>query len=120
MLTTRIGDSQDHAVLLSALLAAKGIASEPVLINLDMLYRLGIPVPFAQLNHVMLYLPEFGPSMPTPRWVHARFGELPFAEYGKPVVRAVATGEVLGAIPVLAPGAATMTLTTTAHLTADE
>jgi transglutaminase-like putative cysteine protease len=119
VLTTRIGDSPDHAVLLSALLAAKGIVSEPVLINLDMQYRLSIPVPFAQLNHVMLYLPEWSVYADTTVGV-ARFGELPFADYGKPVVRAVASGEALSAIPALAPGAADMTLTTTAHLTADD
>jgi transglutaminase-like putative cysteine protease len=119
VLSTRIGDSQDLAVLLAALLAAKGIASEPVLIGLDAQYRLRIPVPFAQLNHVILYLPEFSiyadPSART-----TRFGELPLAEYGKPVVHAVASGEVVGAIPTLPPGAASVTVTTTAHLTADD
>ena len=50
----------------------------------------------------------------------ARFGELPFAEYGKPVVHAVATGEVSGSTPILPPGAAGMTLTTIAHLTAND
>ncbi len=67
----------------------------------------------------MLYLPEWSVYADTTVGV-ARFGELPFADYGKPVVRAVASGEVLGAIPILAPGAADMTLTTTAHLTADD
>jgi transglutaminase-like putative cysteine protease len=119
VLTNRIGDSQDHAVLLSALLSAKGIASEPVLIDLEPVYRLSIPVPFAQLNHVMLYLPEFSVYADTTIGT-ARFGELPFAEYGKPVVRAIATGEVLGSIPVLQPGAAGMTLTTKAHITAED
>lgn len=119
VLANRIGDSQDHAVLLSALLSAKGIASEPVLMDLDEVYRLGIPVPFAQLNHVMLYLPEFSVYADTTISA-ARFGELPFADYGKPVVRAVASGEVVGSIPVLQPGAASTTLTTTAHLTAED
>jgi len=59
VLAARIGDSQDQAVLLSALLSAEGITSELVLIDLDTMYRLSIPVPFAQLNHAMLYLPEF-------------------------------------------------------------
>lgn len=119
VLTNRIGDSLDHAVLLSALLSAKGIANEPVLVDLDAVYRLDIPVPFAQLNHVLLYLPEFSVYADTTIST-ARFGELPFAEYGKPIVRAVATGEVVGSIPALQPGAASMTLTTTAHLTAED
>ncbi len=119
VLTNRIGDSQDQAVLLFALLSAKGIASELVLIDLATLYRLSIPVPFAQLNHVMLYLPEFAVYADTSVG-SARFGELPFAEYGKPVVHAVATGEAVRSTPVLPPGEASMTLTTNAQLTADD
>ena len=119
VLTNRIGDSQDEAVLLAALLSAEGIASDPVLIDLDTLYRLSIPVPFVQLNHVVLYLPEFS-VYADPTVGVARFGELPFAEYGKPVVHAVAAGEVLGSTPILAPGAATETLTTTEDITADD
>ncbi len=119
VLANRAGDSQDHAVLLLALLAAKGIASEPVLIDLERLYRFSIPAPFAQLSHVMLYVPEFSAYTDTTMRT-ARFGELPFVEYGKPVVHAVATGEVVRTTPVLAPGAATMTVTTTARITADD
>lgn len=94
VLNNRIADSQDQVALLSALLAAKGIASEPVLIDEDTVYRLSIPVPFAQLNHVMLYLPEFALYV-EPAFGLVRFGELPFNEYGKPVVHAVVSGEVV-------------------------
>jgi transglutaminase-like putative cysteine protease len=119
VLANRIGDSQDQATLLRALLAAKGIAGAQVLISLGNLYRLSIPVSFAQLNHVMLYLPEFDIyADPTVRV--ARFGELPFNEYGKPVVLAVPTGGVVRTTPVLAPDAASMVLTITAHLTAND
>ena len=119
VLADHTGDSQDEAVLLSALLAAKGIASELVLIDLDPLYRLGLPVPFAQLNHVMLYLPEFS-VYADPTLGSARFGEQSFAESGKPVVYAVASGNVVRSTPVLPPGAASATLSTTAHVTPDD
>lgn len=118
VLKARTGDSGDEAVLLSALLAAKGIASDLVLIDVDNVYRLSVPVPFAQLNHVMLYLPEFS-AYADPTETTSRIGALPFDEYGKPVVYAVATGDAVHATPILAPNAATLTFTTTAHLTND-
>ena len=119
VLTRKAGDSADQAVLLSALLKDKGIPSELALISLDNVYSLSVPVPFAQLNHVLLYVPEFG-LYADPTAAHVRFGELPFNEYGKPAVYAVATGKAVGMIPVLAPGAATEAVTTMAHLTADD
>ena len=36
----KFGDCKDHAILMAALLAAKGIASEQVLINLGDVYTL--------------------------------------------------------------------------------
>jgi len=54
----QFGDCKDHVALMGALLRAKGIASEQVLINLGNAYRLPeLPAPF--FNHVMLYLPDF-------------------------------------------------------------
>ena len=44
---------------MTALLAAKGIASEAALINLGNAYSLADPPTMATLNHVILYLPEF-------------------------------------------------------------
>jgi hypothetical protein len=118
VLATGSGDSQDVAALLAALLAAKGIASEPVLIGLDNQYQLDIPVPFAQLDHVLLYLPAFG-LYADPTMGGARLGALPFVEYGKPVLHAVASGPVLRTTPVLPPGTARVTVTTTERLTPD-
>jgi transglutaminase-like putative cysteine protease len=117
------GDCKDHTMLFHALLAAKGIKAEPVMINLGHDYTLSGPPTFAQLNHAISYLPEFGLYVDTTAGT-ARFGVLPFEEYGKPVVRAVAggavaTGSVLGHTPLLGPNEATMELRTTARMTAD-
>ena len=55
----KFGDCKDKATLMSALLAAKGIASEAVLINFGESYKLPEPPTMVALNHVILYLPEF-------------------------------------------------------------
>ena len=59
VLRNKIGDCKDKATLMSALLAAKGIVSEAVLINLGGTYSLPEPPTMVALNHVILYLPEF-------------------------------------------------------------
>ncbi len=85
VLKNRYGDCKDHAVLMSALLAAKGIAVEHVLINGQNAYTLPEPATMGHLNHVILYLPEFGIyDDPTVRF--ASFGVLAGEEYDKPVV----------------------------------
>jgi transglutaminase-like putative cysteine protease len=85
ILENRMGDCKDHATLLQALLAAKGIASTQALINAGSTYRLPkIPV-VSTVNHVINYLPELNlyadsTSQTTP------FGMLPFSDIGKPVL----------------------------------
>jgi hypothetical protein len=59
VLRNKFGDCKDKATLMSALLTAKGIVSEPVLINFGDTYTLPEPPTMAALNHVILYLPEF-------------------------------------------------------------
>ena len=57
ILANRMGDCKDHTTLLKALLAAKGIASIPVLINAGLAYTLP-PAPAADIfNHLILYIP---------------------------------------------------------------
>jgi hypothetical protein len=85
VLRNRYGDCKDHAVLMSALLAAKGIASEHVLINGQTAYTLPEPATLGYLSHVMLFLPELGIyDDPTLRF--GSFGVLADIEYDKPVV----------------------------------
>jgi len=112
------GDCKDHAVLLQALLAARGIAAEPVMINLGNHYSLSGPPTFAQLNHLITYLPEFDLYADSTASL-APFGTLPFSEYGKPVVHAVAGGSTIRHTPRLADGAADIELHTVAALHAD-
>jgi hypothetical protein len=112
------GDCKDHAVLLQALLAARGIAAEPVMINLGNHYTLSEAPTFAQLNHLITYLPEFDLYADSTAAL-APFGTLPFAEYGKPVVHAVASGLATRHTPALPDGAASIELRTTATLHAD-
>jgi transglutaminase-like putative cysteine protease len=116
ILANGYGDCKDHVVLFGALLKAKGIASEDVLINLGNSYLLTVSAPFPRLNHVISYLPEFRIYADTTAGL-APFGILPLAEYGKSVIHATATGPAMRQVPVLAPDAATTTLTTVAHFT---
>jgi transglutaminase-like putative cysteine protease len=85
VLRHRLGDCKDHATLLQALLAAQGIESHQVLVNVGNLYRLP-EVPVASLvNHVLNYIPAldlFADSTdPT-----TSFGRLPYGLYHKPVL----------------------------------
>lgn len=85
ILDNRMGDCKDHATLLQALLAAKGIANTQALVNAGSLYRLPkIPV-VSNVNHVINYLPGLNlfadsTSQTTP------FGMLPYSDVAKPVL----------------------------------
>jgi transglutaminase-like putative cysteine protease len=52
------GDCKDVATLMSALLAAKGIANEYALINTNPIYQLDETPQVGAFNHVIVYLPE--------------------------------------------------------------
>jgi transglutaminase-like putative cysteine protease len=58
VLDNRMGDCKDHATLMQALLAARGIDSQQVLVNAGNLYRLFELLVVAQVNHVINYVPE--------------------------------------------------------------
>jgi transglutaminase-like putative cysteine protease len=85
VLDNKMGDCKDHATLLQALLAARGIKSVQALVNAGSVYRLPkIPV-VSTVNHVINYLPAFdlyvdSTSDSTP------FGMLPFGDQDKPVL----------------------------------
>jgi hypothetical protein len=112
------GDCKDHAILLQTLLAARGIAAELVMLNLGNQYTLSGPPTFAQLNHAITYIPEFDLYVDSTATL-APFGLLPFSEYGKPVVHAVASGTALRHTPPLPAGLASTELRTTATLADD-
>lgn len=85
VLDNKIGDCKDHATLLQALLAARGIQSTQALINAGSVYKLPkIPV-VSTVNHVINYIPSLdlyldSTSSSTP------FGRLPRSDQGKPVL----------------------------------
>ena len=112
------GDCKDHVVLFDALLEARGITSELAIINFGAHYTLSGPPTFAQLNHAITYLPEFGLYADTTAGT-APFGTLPFQEYGKPVIHAAGRGPVLRRVPDLPAGVASTDLRTTATMGAD-
>jgi transglutaminase-like putative cysteine protease len=101
VLKNKFGDCKDHVALMGALLRAKGITSEQVLITLGNAYRLPqLPGPF--FNHVMLYLPDFG-LYTDPTASYASFGILPEGSYDKPVLHISSAGGRLARTPPMKP-----------------
>jgi lipoprotein NlpI/transglutaminase-like putative cysteine protease len=96
VLTNGYGDCKDHVALYVALLKAKGIEGDVVLINAKNSYELPDVAALANLDHAITWLPEFNLYADTTAGV-AAFGTIPFEEYGKPVVRITTQG------PALAP-----------------
>ena len=105
------GDCKDHAALLGALLAAKGIFSEPALITAKPRYDLPSIPTLAVLDHVILYVPEFDLFLDSTS-PFAPFGTLPFGDYGKPVVLAGPGGARLAHTPPVPQGLAVTTVST--------
>ena len=112
------GDCKDHVALFEALLAAKGIRSEPVLVNSGNSYLLPGPPTLAQFNHAITWLPDLKMYADTTAAV-APFGTLPFAEYGKPAVHALVKGSMRTTLPLAAQDTATMSLKTATRMTGD-
>ena len=100
VLKHRFGDCKDHATLMTALLAAKGIASEHVLINANNAYTMPDPPTMAYINHVILYLPEFG-VYDDPTATYASFGVLGANGYDKPVIRVSDAGAQRARTPAM-------------------
>jgi hypothetical protein len=118
VLANGYGDCKDHTVLFEALLRARGIEALPALINLGNAYSIsGVPT-LSQIDHVISYLPEFDLYADTTAAI-APFGTLPFQEYGKPVVLVGGEGEALRRMPLLAPGLASISTRTDAHMQLD-
>lgn len=58
VLDNKLGDCKDHATLLQALLAARGIRSEQALVNAGSRYDLPKTPVVSAVNHVINYVPE--------------------------------------------------------------
>jgi transglutaminase-like putative cysteine protease len=106
VLSNRYGDCKDHVVLLEALLKAKGIASDPVLIQIGeaTFERSAAAMPHA-FDHVITYVPEFGLYLDSTAQF-APFGVLPYPDAGKPVLN-VSTG-LIARTPVTVVETSTM------------
>ena len=116
VLRNRYGDCKDHVVLLEALLAAKDIASTPVLISLSNSYLLAeVPSPFF-FNHAITYVPDFDLYVDSTAQL-APFGTLPNSDAGKPVLK-VASGE-LAHTPVSSPSTSTLRAVSVVKLLSD-
>lgn len=102
VLKNRFGDCKDHAVLMSSLLAAKGIAFEHVLINAGNAYTLPEPATLGYINHVILYLPELG-IYEDPTVSLAALGGLNAEGYDKPVLHMSDAGVRRAHTPAMSP-----------------
>jgi hypothetical protein len=101
VLNNRYGDCKDHVALMGALLRAKAIASEQVLIDIGTGYRLPtLPVP--TFNHVILYLPAFD-LYTDPTASLAAFGVLTQSAYDKPVLHISEAGGRPARTPAMRP-----------------
>ncbi|MGO9948522.1 MAG: transglutaminase-like domain-containing protein [Steroidobacteraceae bacterium] len=114
ILSRRFGDCKDHTVLTAALLAAKGIRSEQVLIGTDAIYRLPKTPVLQAFNHAIVYVPELDRYL-DPSVAFGSFDHLPFGDAGKPVVRVSDQGIAITRTPALGVDDNTLTLET--HLT---
>jgi tetratricopeptide (TPR) repeat protein/transglutaminase-like putative cysteine protease len=112
------GDCKDHELLLKALLKAKGIEAQGVLLNATNDYTLTEAPSFAQLNHIITYLPEFGVYLDASVPV-AAFGTLPQTEYGKPAVLTAIKGSGPVTLPMPKPGATSIHQSTAMKVAAD-
>ncbi|AOJ67075.1 hypothetical protein WJ32_21485 [Burkholderia ubonensis] len=112
ILRNRYGDCKDHVALFGALLAAVGIRSEPVLLNLGSVYTLPSVPGYGggAVNHAITWLPDLGLYADTTTGGIA-FGYLPPIVMDRPALR-VDTG-------VLARTPATQPRTRTARLAID-
>ncbi len=80
------GDCKDHTVLFVALLKAKGIAANLVIINNGDVHTLSKAPTLSPFNHMITWLPELHLYADTTAGKFAPFGFLPESEYGKPVI----------------------------------
>jgi transglutaminase-like putative cysteine protease len=86
VLANAYGDCKDHAVLFAALLKAKGIDSNLVLINSGNAFTAAKVAALSPFNHMITWIPDFHLYADTTNGRFVSFGLLPMSEYGKPVV----------------------------------
>ncbi len=112
------GDCKDHAALLEALLAAKGIKADPALISLHSRYDLPDPPGLGALDHVVTYVPSLNLFLDSTA-PYAPFGLLLAGEYDKPVVVADPEQTTLSRTPAMPASGMRLETRTEASVTAD-
>ncbi len=117
-LVNRYGDCKAQTALLAALLSARGIESEPALIQSNVPRYSLTEVPVADFNHVMLHLPALDLYVDPTAYL-AAFGVLPWSNYDKPVLLAVVGRSRLARTPVLRTDDNLVAVTTRAEISAD-
>ncbi len=117
VLGNKYGDCKDMATLMTALLKARGIAVEHVLINLGNAYALP-ELPPGSFNHVIVYLPELG-LYTDPTATLSRFGVLSHLAYDKPVLHAWEAGVRQARTPAMKPSEHETTARTKVAVAAD-
>jgi hypothetical protein len=90
VLTNLYGDDKDVVVLLRALLAARGIPAEIVLLNSAFDGTIADPPNIRPMNHLILFLPGLNKYIDATLGI-APFGVLAFSELGKPAIHLVAS-----------------------------
>ena len=118
VMTKLYGDDKDHVVLLYALLAARKIPAEIVLLNASNDATIADPPNIRPMDHLILYLPGLDVYVDSTLRV-APFGVLPFSELGKPAIHLGGSGLARRAIPMPPSGATVARLKTDMTLGAD-
>jgi Domain of Unknown Function with PDB structure (DUF3857)/Transglutaminase-like superfamily len=115
IISNRYGDCKDHAVLLEALLRAKGIESSAALINLGNAYSLPKYGVLNPQNHVINYVPKYDLYLDSTSEI-TRFGNLPYEDLDKPTLL-TALGKI-GHTPLMTP--VDFYIATTVKMSVDE
>jgi len=85
ILSNRYGDCKDHAAILEALLAAKGITSSGALINSGEAYKIPKYAVSAPQNHIITFVPSLDMYLDSTS-KYTSFGMLPISDLDKPVI----------------------------------
>jgi transglutaminase-like putative cysteine protease len=119
VMTKLYGDDKDHVVLMYALLAARGIPAEIVLLNASDSATISDAPNLRPMNHLIVFMPGLDVYADSTLRV-APFGFLPFPQIGKPAIHLGAKpGMARRTIPVPSSGDTRAEMTTEMVLGAD-
>jgi transglutaminase-like putative cysteine protease len=110
VLSNRYGDCKDHATLMRALLAAKGIASDYAFINAGRPIYKAFDLPIPSFDHVIVYVPELD-IYADPTAKYSTFHSLPDDLYDSPVLRCGSGKTVHTRTPPITAEANTVSIT---------